>query len=519
MTHEEIIKNLKETYQSETTIDILAKFIEEFSNLLGVYISDIEIIDQIKRNIKRDFNVSNNLINGKIDGQYDNMNKTLNIYKGSMQDIDYFSYLMFHELTHAVTFKELPNNNQIMGFSHLNDPHGLGAGLNEAMTEWLSQKRNKMVNYENEASGYDVVVEQINILSQIIGEEKLIKCFLYEPENLSKLLTENNIDYKRLDFLYRVLIAERKDIYALANKKELNNIVNYNLYKECDELFSIYCGAINEVKTIEDFKRKYRILCSYKDSIFNINNIISLKFYTEIYNDVMMLMKKGVSPKELTDIVNSFGISIPKIYQAKEYSEILLKDKDEAIIGLYEMGSKDIHDFENFFLDNYGLIYDKFSEDNFIPSKECLYDINRYMLIGKFLKEKKEYYYDEISTQRVQLSNGIYVYIIGPYKMEKSIYTIPPMRITSSNDKIELITKENEIIQLHLSNSGISIKSENSNIGIAGVYYKESQLESFEYQINSNNGNLSEEKRNYYKKKYETIEKKRKQRKLKSDGR
>lgn len=393
---EEIINKLKEQYQDEDTIHILAEYVEEFQNILEKYVLTDEVIKRLKRNIINDFKITEELINGKMDGQYDDENKRVIIYKGRMFDSNYIKFVLFHELTHAITTKELPNGKRIMGFSFLEKSYG--RGLNEAITEWLTMKRNDMLNQKYD-SGYDVIVEQIKILAKIIGEDKIIHCYFYEPENFKNLLAEYNIDFDRLDRLYQILLNFRVDIHNLANLKRLNQITSYNLYKECNELVDIYMNAIGEITTIEEFKRKYEILCSYQDSTFNLNNIISYRFYYGIYNEVIELIGKGYKLEEIEKVIRNLGISIPKINQSKRYSGILSKDKNKAIVQLYEIGCKDEKDFKDFAYNNYSMLYDKFSEDNFIPNQNCLYDVDRYFIVGKFLSQHCEYDFDEISVQ------------------------------------------------------------------------------------------------------------------------
>lgn len=219
---------------------------------MGDYISADEIIKRLKENVILDFEYTEEPINGVLDGQYDIANKKVIIYKHEQSDPDYIKFVLFHELTHAITSKKLEDGKDIMGFSFIEQSYG--KGFNEAMTEWLSIRRNEMLNQKHD-SGYDVIVEQIKVLAQIVGEDELIKCYLNEPESLKKLLEKNNIDFDRLDRLYQIILSCRIDIYRLANGKVLDKITNYNLYKECQEINDIYSNAIGDIKTIDDFKK------------------------------------------------------------------------------------------------------------------------------------------------------------------------------------------------------------------------------------------------------------------------
>lgn len=501
MVKNEIIIKLKEQYQDAYTVEILADYIEEFQILMGDYISADEIIKRLKENVILDFEYTEEPINGVLDGQYDIANKKVIIYKHEQSDPDYIKFVLFHELTHAITSKKLEDGKDIMGFSFIEQSYG--KGFNEAMTEWLSIRRNEMLNQKHD-SGYDVIVEQIKVLAQIVGEVELIKCYLNEPESLKKLLEKNNIDFDRLDRLYQIILSCRIDIYRLANGKVLDKITNYNLYKECQEINDIYSNAIGDIKTIDDFKRKYSILCSYKEPTFNINNIISNKFYLCIYNDAVALMNRGYKINEIEQNVRDSGISIAKINQAIEYNRILAKGKNEAIIELYQAGCKNEDDYRNFAYGNYSILYDKFSEDNFIPNEKCIYDVDRYFIIGEFLSQHSDYDYNEISVECLKLSNNIKTYKIKTFNGNTYIYTIPLMSVAKkNNDSFELLFN-NEKINITNEGENINIRTNGKEIvKLEEGYYLESQLELFEYRMNDEQ--LSDGERRYYKQKFDSI--------------
>ena len=70
-------------------------------------------------------------------------------------------------------------------------------GLNEAMTEYLTQIRNEKfeTNYSDLISGYRTIVEQIRRLISIIGEKKIIRCYFHNPDSLKELLKANKMNY------------------------------------------------------------------------------------------------------------------------------------------------------------------------------------------------------------------------------------------------------------------------------------------------------------------------------------
>ena len=496
LSGEDIRNSLKEKFNGEP-LKRLEQFVEENQRLLGEYISVPTVIDRLKKNVDS-FEEVEELINGKLDGQYDDINKKVLIFKGAKFDPNYIGFILFHELQHANTIKVSPNGEKMMGFSFLNHPYGKGKGLNEAFTEYLTMQRNEMLNLKY-ASGYDVIVDQMKILVKIIGKEKILHYYFYEPENFPNFLKEHNMDFTKIDRIYQMLTYYRTEIYALANLKKLDKVEDYILYKECQELFDMYSNAIGNIDTIEDFRRKYQILCSYKDSTYNINNIISCHFYSAIYNDAYKLIKKGYKPQEIEEIIQSLGLSIKSINQSKKYSEILAKDKNTAIIQLYQAGIQDQRGYMEFAYNNYSRIYEKFSEDNFIPDPNCLYDIDRYIIVGGFLSQHREYDFDSISLYQLKLSNNVSVYIIKPTNGKSFIYTLPFSRTEKISEDSFGISSETGNILITIDKEGISINSK-EGIYIDSGYFKESQLESFCFKMNDTS--LSEDERSFFQKKY-----------------
>lgn len=113
----------------------------------------------------------------------------------------------------------------MLGFSYLKNCYGMG--LNEAMTEYLTQIRNEKfeINHSDLISGYRTVVEQIRRLILIIGDENLKKTYFYNPEDLKELLNNNKINYDELELAYRNLCGKDDDVNSIGNGKKLNVIL------------------------------------------------------------------------------------------------------------------------------------------------------------------------------------------------------------------------------------------------------------------------------------------------------
>ena len=505
MKKDEIIKELKKQYSDEFTIKILNKFIEDFQNCFGEYLPTEEVIQRLKERVSN-IVVVDKLINGKLDGRYNDETKTVTLYKDVLKDDQYCSYLIFHELLHAITTKDLPDSRRMFGFYDLSVKNG--NCFNEAMTEWLTKIRNEKegINY---SSGYDAISQQISILSQIIGNKKLLNTFLYEPENIRNLLNEYNIDFDEIEQVFRLLIQKESDIRHLGNRQKLNDLNNVKLYEKCERLFDIFSNAIGKVDSLEKFKNKYKILNTYKNENLNLNKLIEVHYYSYMYADLRSVVKSGATQDEINDVLAELGLSFRTIKNYSFINEIFSKNKNETAIELYRLFSQNPNEYYNFAFQNYCYLFNKFSGTDLLPNENSLYDMEKYPMIGKFLAEHKNYEYDEIATKQFATNNGILVYSFKTSDNKLFLYTLPNYPVEIVGDNKFKINFEKGNITLNFQD-GVSFEShteEKEPVVIKNVYSEYSQLDDIEYCIEDLDG-ISDEERSKYKMKYETIKSK-----------
>ena len=121
------------------------------------------------------------------------------IEKEVLDNQDYFEYVFFHEFIHAISYRKF-NEKQFMGFyttTKGDDYEFKVRSFNEAFTEYLTLKRNKMVGYKIEngiLSGYELGALEIEMLENIIPKEKLINSYFNEPNLLENLLNEYHMN-------------------------------------------------------------------------------------------------------------------------------------------------------------------------------------------------------------------------------------------------------------------------------------------------------------------------------------
>lgn len=504
MEREDILFRLKEQYDDELTISIFANYIEDFQKCFSKYISTEEVIKRLKERVVHNIEVLDDYIDGRLDGQYDIKTQKIKLHKSVIQNAQYCSYLAFHELTHAITSKQLPDGRIIMGFSFINNC--LGTGINEATTEWLTIIRNDIVGGTG-LSGYQTIVEQIDHLARIIGKDKLINCFFYQPERLKTLLTENKIDYSEIEDVFYIFIGKDYDVQNLVNQKKLEKINNYNLYKQSERLLKTYSQAIGTVTSLDDFRKKYHILGKYLNENVNLNKIMEFSYYTQMRYELIQLLNSGITKDTINSTLSALNVPIEKLKLYETFNCILSKDKKQCAIALYNFFDKFQNQYYDFAYQNYGLLFDKFSETNLLPNEEILYDVDKYAMIGKFLSNHSKYEYEEISTQKINISDNADIYYFRTSDGKKYVYTLPEPEcsvVSTENNKFRIKTPDSEIVLNLGEKISFELKTNMEKpVSLSSVYLEYSQLEDIEFCMNYDKFNEAE--RSAYRKRYNNI--------------
>lgn len=424
MNKNEIKEKISEKYDDEYTIKMFTNFAWEFQECFSDIMSTEELIDRIKKNIFGNIRMVDEFTNKNLDGRYAD-DGYIYLKKGAVENERYVKYLLFHEMLHAITSVRDENGNEIMlGFSYLKDC--LGMGLNEAMTEYLTQIRNQKFE-ENRAdltSGYRTVVEQIRRLILIIGDKELKKAYFYNPESLKTILSKNNIDYDEFEFAFRNLVAKDYDVNAMANGIKLKNNENYILHRFSETIFSNYAKAIGDVKSIEDFKKKYKIFQTYYDGQCDSIGTMFLAYYQNIGKDIDTLLKQKVQFNDIKEVLQSLNLNINNVAVWYNFSKCLSEDKNQSAIKLYEFYNKNPQNYFGIFAQSYGTIYDNFSECDSNPGNDALYNGYTYPMIGRLLKDHPEIEYSDVSFDLMEEKNSkTIMFIFSSSNGKKYAYT------------------------------------------------------------------------------------------------
>lgn len=436
MNKDEIEKRLKEKYNDEYTIKMFTNFVLEFHECFSDIMSTEELINRIKKNIFGNIIIKDEFDNKNLDGKYGE-DGYIYLKKSSVENEKYAKYLLFHEMLHAVTSIRDDSGKEIMmGFSYRKNCYG--KGLNEAMTEYLTQIRNQKFEIDSSdlISGYRTIVEQIRRLILIIGDENLKKCYFHNPDSLKELLDKNKINYDELELAFRNLCEKDDDINAIGNSRKLYDNENYKLHRFSEMIFNNYANAIGEVNSLEDFKRKYEIFQTYLDGPYDCIITMTVEYYNNIGKDVDILLSKGISFDEIKPILQILKIDLTALVNIYAFSKCFVSDKNKSAIAIYEYYQKKPNIYAALFAENYGMIFDHFSEYERTPSDDVLYNPFIYPLIGKLLKEHPEIDYSDVSYDYLQEKNSkINVVIFSSSNGKKYAYTITGESIAQYNDE------------------------------------------------------------------------------------
>lgn len=405
MKKEKIEESLREKYDDEFTIKMFTNFALEFQLCFANSMTTEELLTRIKKNVIGNIKIKKEFDNKTMDGQYDDEGYIC-LKESAIKNERYIRYLLFHEMLHAITSVRDKNGNEVMlGFSYLKN--GYGKGLNEAMTEHLTQIRNQKMeeNYGDLISNYRTVVGQIRRLILITGDEELQKCYFYNPDGLKNLLTQSGMDYNEVEMAYRYLCNQDYDVHKIQDGRKLGDNQHYQLSRFAEKLFDNYSKSIGEVNTLEDFKKKYKIFETCVNTEFDCIKIMNIKYYNKMGEDIERLVSKGISLSEIKDVLQNLGINLNTLIRTYKFSKCFHNDKNQSAIDIYEYYKKNPKQYINFFANNYGTIFEHFSELGewaLNPSDEQLYSYFSYPLKGLLLKEHPELDYSEISYYHIQ---------------------------------------------------------------------------------------------------------------------
>lgn len=401
MNKADIENSLRKKFDDEYTIKMLTNYVLEFQECFSDIISTEEVVRRLMNNISGNIILMDELPNKNLDGQY-SRDGYVKLKTSTTKDEEYCKYLLFHELTHAITSVRDENGNETMlRFSDMRT--NMGRGFNEAITEYLSQIRNeKITGNKNLISGYRTIVEQARRLFKIIGKDKVLQSYFYSPEDFKDLIEKHNMNYEELEEAFQYFIGKDGELWNIGRERKLESNENYILYEYADKIFRNYSNAIGEVNTLEDFQRKYKIFQTCTEGSFDCILTMYASYYNHMGQDIDRLISNGVSFDKIRPILSKLGINLNNLSIMYNFSKSFGKDKNRAAISMYEWYSKNPQLYNQILAKNYGMVYDFFSETDLIPTDNELYNFLTYPMIGKLLKNHPEIDYDDVSFNEIE---------------------------------------------------------------------------------------------------------------------
>jgi len=394
----------KNKYNWNTEIqDILEESINDFNEIFSEYISKEEIIKRLARLEGGIEYVENNEIRTayECDAAYSPTEKKIKLSKNlKNKDKEYIKYVLFHELTHVLSMT-IHDRQEYTGFTPKNTL--INIGLNEAMTEYITQLRNQKHNYKG-ISDYRVAVNELKNLMFLIGKNKLINCYINNPHQLKELIEKNNINFNDITKCFERIIGMDQAAYAVKNKMYLDNLGDIEglFYKRF--LYEEYSKSIGQVSTESQFIKKVKLFKQNLKETFSLNSIDEYSTYIELLCDIEDLSNQGIEENKLLTIMYNNGFSKEKIDNYKKINDICVCSQDDTektknIKQLYNLYT----DRDNYFEildDSFISIYHSFYEN--IPSNnDELYDFYKYAAIAKYLINNPKKSFGDIKIKKI----------------------------------------------------------------------------------------------------------------------
>lgn len=457
-----IEEELREKFDDEYTIKMFTNFVKEFQECFKDIITTEEVIERIKKNIIGNIKIVEKFDNEKLDGRYGD-DGIIYLKKDSVQDEKYIKYLLFHEMLHAITSVRDENGKEVMmGFSYLNNCYGMG--LNEAMTEYLTQIRNERFENDRESliSGYRTVVEQMRRMINIFGKREMLHYYFNEPDKFKDFINTKGMNYEEIELAFRNLCGKDDDVCNMGNGKRLYNNNNYVIQRDSKTIFNNFSKSMGEINSLEDFENKYRIFQTYTDGNYDCVITMFIAYYNSMGKDVDKLLKLGVSFENIKEVLDRLHIKLDVLKNMYHVSKIFGQDKNQTAISLYDIYTKNPSLYLNIFAQNYAYIFDYFREMDASPG-EGLYDPFHYPLIGALLKEHPQIDFSDVSYYKIEEpKTKIHCYLF--YASDSNIYCytasgkkVQPSKDNENNKVFEV--KKNEFCTCKL------IYNENGNLG------------------------------------------------------
>ena len=320
-------------------------------------------------------------------------------------------------------------------------------GLNEAMTEYLTQIRNEKFEKDRKdlISNYRTVVEQMRRMINILGKQ-ILYYYFYEPDKFKKYINMQGMNYEEIEMAFRCLVDQDSEVWNMGHGKMLHNKFNYTISRYSKTLFDNFSKVLGEINTLEDFERKYKIFQTYTDGNCDCISTMLLMYYHNMGNDVNNLLKKGEKFDKIKEVLDRLHIRFDILKNMYNVSNFFAQDKNKTAILLYDLYKKNPSFYFNVFSYNYSYIFDYFKEMDANPGEE-LYDAFYYPAMGILLKEHPEIDFSDVSHYKIKESKSkIHCYLFQTSEPKTYGYTVNGERMNTFKDN-----DHNDIFEIEMN--------------------------------------------------------------------
>lgn len=299
------IAELNKKKYSKFDFKVMQNFIYEFEITCGKFLSQAELAQRLMEN----FNgcifglESDNYVAAYLCGEG---KKNHNVEIARDKFIEYDSTtrksILFHELMHAVTYNLKYN---CVGFEKLLNKDEkkktafVGKGINEAVVEYVTNKRNKLFPLPPDAGVkvgfYDYAPELIEVLDKFLSEGTLINTIINAPQNLNDVLgNKSTAIVKGLDYLF---------FNNMDCKYDCKSSQNYLDTQKSREVYSYVLKNIIEIKCKDESDYKKKVLVTLdtlkKLSKGKLKICSNYPIYDYLYTNIVRAIKSGVQFKDI----------------------------------------------------------------------------------------------------------------------------------------------------------------------------------------------------------------------------
>ena len=396
------------------TIQILTEYLDGVQRALSDYITIDEAINRLVESeiLENGIQIVDSskikTVSDGCDASFSYKDHCIYLDKNVIKNTDelYKKYIIFHELTHAMSIQK-KNNKTYIGLQDNDKSIYNNLGMNEAITEYLTSKiLEKQDNYKP-LSGYECVVEQLINVFNIVDEKDIIDCYFYNAENFDEIISNSVIDDPQFfELAFNILMEKEKSLVQIRRREFPEDEFDTVLLAIKEQLYMWYTEKYLPVDSIEKFEEKLNFVSKFIHQRDSLNYIDEYATYLDILCDIQDLKELGYDENELFKLFKKYNLDrerseefIP--FNFTDSQDIYDDKRTEKAIELYElyqkMGREKFCDVcDGFFMRLYN--------DFFIEKPNNTNDLYNYFklpIIGRFLKKNAEYDFDELSISKV----------------------------------------------------------------------------------------------------------------------